>query len=60
MQPIDCELTFAGHPDQARPLEASELFGLRIRANRPIDNGWAEDVPRGIDGEMEREEREDG
>lgn len=32
MQPIDQPLTFEGHPDQARPLEAAELFGLHTIA----------------------------
>ena len=38
MQPIDLPLTFSGHPDQAQPLEAIELFGMRIKGNWPTDN----------------------
>ena len=37
MEPIDRPLTFEGHPDQARPLEAVELFGIRVRGNTPTD-----------------------
>ena len=45
MQPIDLPLTFGGHPDSAQPLEAVELFGIRVRGNLPTDTDQHESLP---------------
>ena len=55
MEPIDVPLTFGGHPDQARPLEAVELFGIRVRGNTPTDVDNRE--PPTLEGETNADDK---